>query len=234
MRNINDYLKNIIGAEFSKIFNVSNETIEKSSFVVEYPKNKSDGELSTNICMVLAKEISANPVEAAKTLIKSLEKIEDFEMLEVAGPGFLNFNISKVTWFKFLSQLLETNLLFNEEIGLNKNINVEYVSANPTGPLHIGHCRGAVFGDVLSNLLKVTGHNVTKEYYINDAGAQIDTLANSTIIRMKEIINSKSEESYPEDFYPGEYLIDIAKKIIDKYGTSILESDNHFLSLIHI
>mgnify|MGYP003330990223 CR=1 FL=1 len=98
-------------------------------------KNKSDGELSTNICMVLAKEISANPVEAAKTLIKSLEKIEDFEMLEVAGPGFLNVNISKDTWFKFLSQLLETNLLFNEEIGLNKNINVEYVSANPTGPL---------------------------------------------------------------------------------------------------
>ena len=120
MKNINGYLKNIIGAEFSKIFNVSNETIDNSSFVVEYPKNKSDGELSTNICMVLAKEISANPVEAAKTLIKSLEKIEDFEMLEVAGPGFLNFNISKDTWFKFLIQLLETNLLFNEEIGLNK------------------------------------------------------------------------------------------------------------------
>ena len=194
MRNINGYLKNIIGAEFSKIFNVSNETVEKSSFVVEYPKNKSDGELSTNICMVLAKEISANPVEAAKTLINSLEKIEDFEMLEVAGPGFLNFNITKDTWFKFLSQLLETNLLFNEEIGLNKNINVEYVSANPTGPLHIGHCRGAVFGDVLSNLLIVTGHNVTKEYYINDAGTQIDTLANSTVIRIKEIINSKRVE----------------------------------------
>ena len=231
MRNINGYLKNIIGAEFSKIFNVSNETVEKSSFVVEYPKNKSDGELSTNICMVLAKEISANPVEAAKTLIKSLEKIEDFEMLEVAGPGFLNFNISKDTWFKFLSQLLETNLLFNEEIGLNKNINVEYVSANPTGPLHIGHCRGAVFGDVLSNLLKFTGHNVTKEYYINDAGTQIDTLANSTIIRIKEIINSKSEENYPDEFYPGEYLIDVAKKIIDKYGTSILENDNHFSTI---
>ena len=231
MRNINGYLKNIIGAEFSKIFNVSNETVEKSSFVVEYPKNKSDGELSTNICMVLAKEISANPVEAAKTLIKSLEKIEDFEMLEVAGPGFLNFNISRDTWFKFLSQLLETNLLFNEEIGLNKNINVEYVSANPTGPLHIGHCRGAVFGDVLSNLLKFTGHNVTKEYYINDAGTQIDTLANSTIIRIKEIINSKSEENYPDEFYPGEYLIDVAKKIIDKHGTSILENDNHFSTI---
>ena len=231
MRNINGYLKNIIGAEFSKIFNVSIETIDNSSFVVEYPKNKSDGELSTNICMVLAKEISANPVEAAKTLIKSLEKIEDFEMLEVAGPGFLNFNISRDTWFKFLSQLLETNLLFNEEIGLNKNINVEYVSANPTGPLHIGHCRGAVFGDVLSNLLKFTGHNVTKEYYINDAGTQIDTLANSTIIRIKEIINSKSEENYPDEFYPGEYLIDVAKKIIDKHGTSILENDNHFSTI---
>ena len=152
-------------------------------------------------------------------------------MLEVAGPGFLNFNISKDTWFKFLSQLLETNLLFNEEIGLNKNINVEYVSANPTGPLHIGHCRGAVFGDVLSNLLKFTGHNVTKEYYINDAGTQIDTLANSTIIRIKEIINSKSEENYPDEFYPGEYLIDVAKKIIDKYGTSILENDNHFSTI---
>ena len=231
MRNINGYLKNIIGTEFSKIFNVSNETVEKSLFVVEYPKNKSDGELSTNICMVLAKEISVNPVEAAKSLIKSLEKIEDFEMLEVAGPGFLNFNISKDTWFKFLSQLLETNLLFNEEIGLNKNINVEYVSANPTGPLHIGHCRGAVFGDVLSNLLKFTGHNVTKEYYINDAGTQIDTLANSTIIRIKEIINSKSKENYPDEFYPGEYLIDVAKKIIDKHGTSILENDNHFSTI---
>ncbi len=218
MRNINGYLKNIIGAEFSKIFNVSNETVEKSSFVVEYPKNKSDGELSTNICMVLAKEISANPVEAAKTLIKSLEKIEDFEMLEVAGPGFLNFNISKDTWFKFLSQLLETNLLFNEEIGLNKNINVEYVSANPTGPLHIGHCRGAVFGDVLLNLLKVTGHNVTKEYYINDAGTQIDTLANSAIIvslLLENIKEDLSKLSINQDIFVSEKEL-ITQGKIDK------------------
>ncbi len=228
MSDIFHFYKSIISKEFASNFKLPEQAINESSFVVESPKNEDNGDLSTNICMVLSKELSEPPIKIAKILKTSLERYSEFEQLVVAKPGFLNFRVNKSVWYKFLSEKLHTSELYDKNIGNGQTINVEYVSANPTGPLHIGHCRGAVFGDVLSNLLTSTGYDVTKEYYVNDAGVQINYLADSVIIRIKEILNQRNENNYPDNFYPGEYLIDVAKNIIDKNGDKILEQDNSF------
>ena len=228
MSDIFHFYKSIISKEFASNFKLPEQAINESSFVVESPKNEDNGDLSTNICMVLSKELSEPPIKIAEILKTSLEKYSEFEQLEIAKPGFLNFRVKKSVWYKFLSEKLNSSELYDKNIGNGQTINVEYVSANPTGPLHIGHCRGAVFGDVLSNLLTSTGYDVTKEYYVNDAGVQINYLADSVIIRIKEILNQRNENNYPDNFYPGEYLIDVAKNIIDKNGDKILEQDNSF------
>ena len=228
MSDIFHFYKSIISKEFASNFKLPEQAIIESSFVVESPKNEDNGDLSTNICMVLSKDLSQPPIKIAEILKTSLEKYSEFEQLEVAKPGFLNFRVNKSVWYKFLSEKLNSSELYDKNIGNGQTINVEYVSANPTGPLHIGHCRGAVFGDVLSNLLKSTGYDVTKEYYVNDAGVQINYLADSVIIRIKEILNQRNENNYPDNFYPGEYLTDVAKNIIDKNGDKILEQDNSF------
>jgi len=228
MSDIFHFYKSIISKEFVSNFKLSEQVINESRFVVESPKNEDNGDLSTNICMVLSKELSEPPIKIAEILKTSLEKYSEFEQLEIAKPGFLNFHVNKSVWYKFLSEKLNSGELYDKNLGNGQTINVEYVSANPTGPLHIGHCRGAVFGDVLSNLLTSTGYDVTKEYYVNDAGVQINYLADSVIIRIKEILNQQNGNNYPDNFYPGEYLIDIAKKIIDKNGDKILEQDNLF------
>ena len=228
MSDIFHFYKSIISKEFASNFKLPEQAINESSFVVESPKNEDNGDLSTNICMVLSKDLSQPPIKIAEILKTSLEKYSEFEQLETAKPGFLNFRVNKSVWYKFLSEKLHTSELYDKNIGNGQTINVEYVSANPTGPLHIGHCRGAVFGDVLSNLLTSTGYDVTKEYYVNDAGVQINYLADSVIIRIKEILNQRNENNYPDNFYPGEYLIDVAKNIIDKNGDKILEQDNSF------
>ena len=228
MSDIFHFYKSIISQEFASNFKLPEQAVNESSFVVESPKNEDNGDLSTNICMVLSKELSEPPIKIAEILKTSLEKYAEFEQLEIAKPGFLNFRVNKSVWYKFLSEKLNSSELYDKNIGNGQTINVEYVSANPTGPLHIGHCRGAVFGDVLSNLLTSTGYDVTKEYYVNDAGVQINYLADSVIIRIKEILNQRNENNYPDNFYPGEYLIDVAKNIIDKNGDTILEQDNSF------
>ncbi len=228
MSDIFHFYKSIISKEFASNFKLPEQAVNESSFVVESPKNEDNGDLSTNICMVLSKDLSEPPIKIAEILKTSLEKYSEFEQLEIAKPGFLNFRVNKSVWYKFLSEKLNSIELYDKNIGNGQTINVEYVSANPTGPLHIGHCRGAVFGDVLSNLLTSTGYDVTKEYYVNDAGVQINYLADSVITRIKEILNQRNENNYPDNFYPGEYLIDVAKKIIDKNGDTILEQDNSF------
>ena len=136
--------------------------------------------------------------------------------------------VKKVIWYEFLLKKLDTNILFNQNIGIGEIVNIEYVSANPTGPLHIGHCRGAVFGDVLANLLESTGFNVVKEYYINDAGSQIDLLAKSVILRIEELQSNKKIDSFPAELYPGEYLIDVAQSIIKSHGEDIHQRDDYF------
>ena len=152
----------------------------------------------------------------AKLISKRIITHSDVEKVDIAGPGFLNITLKKNVWHDQLRNVLKAGEKFGDsEIGKGKSINVEYVSANPTGPLHVGHARGAVFGDVLSSLLEKTGYEVTREYYINDAGAQIDILARSLYRRYCEKLGQESYEK-PEGFYPGEYLIDLADKLVIK------------------
>ncbi len=228
MNNINTYYKSIFAESFSKIFDIPQDDLLNTQFTLENPKDLSHGDFSTNICMVFAQLHKINPLEAAEKITNDLLEHESFESIHFAKPGFINFMVKKVIWYEFLLKKLDTNILFNQNIGIGEIVNIEYVSANPTGPLHIGHCRGAVFGDVLANLLQSTGFNVVKEYYINDAGSQIDLLAKSVILRIEELQSNKKIDSFPAELYPGEYLIDVAQSIIKSHGEDIHQRDDYF------
>ena len=183
-----------------------------NNFSVEIPKIKTHGDLSTNAPMIFAKINNLNPIELAANIKKELEgKFEEILKIEVAKPGFLNFFFNKKFWYDFL-KTVDVNFGNNQNLE-SKKILVEYVSANPTGPLHVGHCRGAVFGDILANLLKFVGHKVVKEYYINDYGNQINQFVKSVYHRILEL---KNNIPFPGDqgLYPGDYVIDIAKNIL--------------------
>ncbi len=228
MNNINTYYKSIFAESFSKIFDIPQDDLLDTQFTLENPKDLSHGDFSTNICMVSAQLHKINPVEAAEKITNDLLDHESFESIHFAKPGFINFMVKKVIWYEFLLKKLDTNILFNQNIGIGEIVNIEYVSANPTGPLHIGHCRGAVFGDVLANLLESTGFNVVKEYYINDAGSQIDLLAKSVILRIEELQSNKKIDSFPAELYPGEYLIDVAQSIIKSHGEDVNQREDYF------
>ncbi len=209
--NIFLYYKNIFLNSIKDI--VIDEKI-RNRISVEKPKQKSFGDISFNAPLILGSFLKKNPItlaEEIKNLI--LRNNNDFEKVEIAKPGFINFVFKKDIILKFLSKI-DNNFGSLETVDFKK-INIEFVSANPTGPLHIGHCRGAIFGDVLCNFLKFCGHDVTKEYYINDYGNQIDLFAKSIYYRLLEILDKKK---FPNDkgLYPGEYIIDIANKILSK------------------
>tara|TARA_B100000945_G_C20426562_1_gene620850 strand:+ start:1549 stop:3273 length:1725 start_codon:yes stop_codon:yes gene_type:complete len=195
-------------------FLVSEEYL--NSVILEKPPEKFDFDLSSNIALVLSKINKKNPLEIAQKIKNILSnQIEDFSNIEIAGPGFLNIKLSKKAWLKNINHIFK----YKKRFGSNKKIkkyNVEFVSANPTGPLHVGHCRGAIFGDVISNLLIFNGNKVTKEFYVNDYGNQINIFAESVFYRLKEI---KLNESFPnnKNLYPGSYIIDIAKGILKQY-----------------
>ena len=190
-----------------------NELNDFKNIVVENPPIEFDYHLSTNICLILGKLNQINPkilAEEVKNLL--LKEIKSFKEVEVAGPGFLNIKLSNETIRSLLFDILKRKKSYGSS-GQNKSFNVEFVSANPTGPMHVGHCRGAIYGDVLSNLLKFNGNKVVKEYYINDYGNQINNFTKSVFLRMREIkFNEKFVST--KDLYPGDYIIDIAKKII--------------------
>ena len=196
------------------IFNLKNQN-EIKNIVVETPPDKFNFDLSSNAAMILAKNVNKNPRVIAEKLKEILLKeIKDFSLIEIAGPGFLNFKISNSTWQKTINSILKSN----KNYGSNKqkqSFNIEFVSANPTGPMHVGHCRGAVFGDVLSNLLTFNGGKVTKEFYINDYGNQIENFVRSVYLRIREI---KFKENFPDDknLYKGEYIKDIANAVLNK------------------
>ena len=180
---------------------------------LEIPPVNFNEDLSSNICMVLAKINKLNPNELAtkvQTLIKA--NIKDFKDVKIAGPGFINIDLSNDALVKIINKIFKDSSHFGS-FSSNFKFNIEFVSANPTGPMHVGHCRGAIFGDVLSNLLKFNGNKVTKEYYINDYGNQIKNFIKSVYLRIREI---KYKEKFKDekDLYPGEYIKDIAQKII--------------------
>ena len=221
---------NELSFENSNKLNISD--ILSLSFIVEKPNNEKFGDLSTNIALISSKFFSKKPLEIAEYLKKELIKLDDFDEINIVNPGFINFKLKHKILISFLRKIINRNQLILDSIGKGKSINVEYVSANPTGPLHVGHCRGAVYGDVLSTLLIATGHEVTKEYYVNDAGSQIDLLAKSVVIRYKELFNGPSK-NYPDDFYPGEYLIPVAEELKKQYGDKLISDDeDQYLDLI--
>ncbi|UIP92665.1 arginine--tRNA ligase [Wolbachia endosymbiont of Anopheles demeilloni] len=196
------------------------------NFIVEPPSNRAHGDIYTNVAMVLAKHEKKNPIEIAEVLAKEFELFDAVAKVEIAGPGFINMHLKMEVWHGILKQINELKTEFGTlNIGNNQAINVEFISANPTGPLHIGHARGAVFGDVLANLLKKVGYNVTKEYYINDAGAQIDTLIKSVYLRYKEALGEKI--SIEKGLYPGEYLKPIGEGLAKKYGKELREEEDN-------
>src|SRR5205807_292706 len=201
--------------------------VDLERFVVEPPRDPAHGDLSTNAAMVYAKEAKkffANPRQLAVGIAAALADDPDVAEAQVAGPGFINIRVKPAVFARVLRAVLEQGPRFGRPAlgGAKKlKINVEYVSANPTGPMHVGHGRGAVFGDALANLLAFAGHEVTREFYINDAGAQVDDLARSAYLRYKEALGEKIGE-IPEGLYPGDYLKNIGAALAEKYGSTLL------------
>ena len=225
MSQIYSHIKEIISNSASISLNLDLKTLDEIDFSIEKPNEEKNGEISSNISLIIKKLVRENPIDIANKIVLELKKCSEFIKVDVAKPGFINLWLDSSMWQNYLKNSLELDDLIDCNIGNGRTVNVEYVSANPTGPLHIGHCRGAVFGDVLSNLLQKTGHQVTKEYYINDAGSQIKNLTNSVFIRYQELIGKKFSE-YPDDFYPGDYLVPVAQHFASTYNSKLLEMND--------
>jgi len=195
---------------------------DASRVVVEPPRDRSHGDIATNAALVLAKQARCKPRDLADKLVTTLSASDDVVSAEVAGPGFVNLSLSDAYWHRQLGGIVVGGADFGRSaVGAGAAVNVEYVSANPTGPLHVGHCRGAVFGDALAGLLEFAGFFVTREYYINDAGAQVDVLARSAFLRYREALGEEIG-AIPEGLYPGDYLKPVGVALAEKYGDSLL------------
>ncbi|NBB47391.1 arginine--tRNA ligase [Rhizobium sp. CRIBSB] len=198
------------------------DSLDFSRIVVEPPRDASHGDAATNAAMVLAKGMGMNPRALADLIGEKLKQDPDIAEVGVAGPGFINIRLSVAYWQRLLATMIQQGTDFGRSsVGKGHKVDVEYVSANPTGPMHVGHCRGAVVGDTLANLLGFAGYEVTKEYYINDAGAQIDVLACSAFLRYREALGETIGE-IPAGLYPGDYLVPVGKALADEYGTKLL------------
>ncbi len=199
------------------------EGLDFANVAVEPPRDASHGDMATNAAMVLAKPAKANPRAIAEALSAKLAADDRITVAEVAGPGFLNMRLAPVVWQQVTAAALAQGTDFGKsDLGQGTKVNIEYVSANPTGPLHVGHTRGAVFGDALASLLAYSGYDVTREYYINDAGAQVDVLARSVYLRYLEA-NGK-EVAFEDGTYPGDYLIPLGQALADIKGDSIVDA----------
>ena len=192
--------------------------LDRRGVTVEPPRDVTHGDLSTNAAMVLAKAAGTNPRALAGLLMPKLAAHDDVASVDVAGPGFINLRLTDACWRRELEAIsAQGNDYGKSVIGAGTRVNVEYVSANPTGPMHMGHCRGAVVGDALASVLEYAGYSVTREYYVNDAGGQVDTLARSAHLRYREAIGEDIGE-IPEGYYPGEYLIPVGKMLAAEFG----------------
>jgi arginyl-tRNA synthetase len=197
--------------------------VDQSRIVVEPPREDAHGDMATNAAMVLAKDAGEKPRALADAIAGKLAVDELVARVEVAGPGFINLTLKPAAWIGALRAVLEMGRDYGcSDFGRGARVNVEYVSANPTGPMHVGHCRGAVFGDALANLLAATGFSVTREYYINDAGAQIDALARSAYWRYRQQIGEELG-AIPEGLYPGAYLEPVGVALATRYGRDLLK-----------
>jgi arginyl-tRNA synthetase len=196
-----------------------------SRLVVEAPRDPAHGDVSTNAAMLLAKSVGENPRALAERIATALRAQGGLKAVDVAGPGFINIRFDDAYWQGVLRAILSTGNQFGRStLGGGEKVNVEYVSANPTGPMHVGHCRGAVVGDALANLLDFAGYAVTKEYYINDAGAQIDVLAQSALLRYREALGEEIGD-IPAGLYPGDYLKPVGEALKAEFGPALLSMD---------
>ena len=197
-----------------------------SKITLEPPKNLSHGDMSTNVAMLLAPKFKKKPYEIAEIFKEEINTFPGIKSVSIAGPGFLNIILDHLTWSNCLYKILINPDDWDQvNIGKGSNVNLEYISANPTGPLHAGHARGAVFGDALASLLSKVGFNVTKEYYINDAGSQIEKLVQSSILRYNECLGDKIRV-IPKGLYPGDYLKEVGKALFIKYNNRLKTYDN--------
>ena len=199
---------------------------------VEPPRDPDHGDLATNAAMVLAKEARTNPRALAEHIVAKLADDPLVESAEIAGPGFINLRLAPANW---LGELRAIDALGPDygrsSMGAGRTVNIEYVSANPTGPMHMGHCRGAVVGDALAALLEFAGHTVLREYYINDAGAQVQTLARSAHLRYREALGHAIGE-IPEGLYPGDYLVPVGERLAQEFGPAYADApESEWLAL---
>jgi arginyl-tRNA synthetase len=192
--------------------------LNRGALSVEPPRDAAHGDLATNAAMVLAKPAGTNPRALATLLVAELEKLPDVVSAEIAGPGFINLRLRPAAWLAEIRQIADRADAYGRStLGQGTTVNVEYVSANPTGPMHMGHCRGAVVGDALASLLEWAGHKVIREYYVNDAGAQVQVLARSAHIRYREALGEAVGE-IPAGLYPGDYLVPVGKALAAEFG----------------
>ncbi|PRD41239.1 arginine--tRNA ligase [Phyllobacterium phragmitis] len=207
--------------------------LDLSRVSVEPPRDPSHGDIATNAAMVLSKAVGEAPRELATRIATALEADADVASVNVAGPGFINLQLKDSYWHRQLTAMIADGTDYGRStVGGGRKVNVEYVSANPTGPMHVGHCRGAVVGDALANLLKFAGYDVTKEYYINDAGAQIDVLARSVMLRYAQALGDEIGE-IPSGLYPGDYLVPVGEALASQYGRELLQMpDEEALAIV--
>jgi arginyl-tRNA synthetase len=207
--------------------------LDLSRILVEPPREAAHGDMATNAAMVLAKPAGKKPRELAEAIAAKLRRETLIEDVAVAGPGFINLTLTRAAWIDELRAALAAGRDYGRsDIGHGEPINVEYVSTNPTGPIHVGHGRGAVFGDALANLLAFTGHRVTREYYVNDAGAQVDTLARSAFLRYREALG-ETIGPIPDGLYPGDYLKPVGAALAREFGPTLKDKpESEWLPLV--
>lgn len=199
--------------------------LERRAVTVEPPRDVTHGDLATNAAMVLAKPAGTNPRALAEKIAAELEKLDEVSSVSVAGPGFINMSLTDATWRGELAAITQAGDAYGRsQGGAGVTVNIEYVSANPTGPMHMGHCRGAVVGDALASLLEAVGHTVLREYYVNDAGGQVDVLARSAHIRYREALGEDVGD-IPEGLYPGEYLKPVGERLAREHGDAFIGKD---------
>lgn len=201
--------------------------------VVEPPRDKAHGDLSTNAAMVVAKPLGQKPRDVAAAIAAHFENDADVESVEIAGPGFINFRLTNSIWQRMLADVAQLGADFGRaDIGKGTKVNVEYVSANPTGPMHVGHTRGAVYGDALASLMAFSGFDVVREYYLNDAGGQVDVLARSAFLRYREALGEDIGE-IPAGLYPGDYLVPVGQQLAEEFGDKLRDqTESEWLELV--
>jgi arginyl-tRNA synthetase len=196
--------------------------LDRRNVTVEPPRDATHGDLATNAAMVLGKPAGMNPRALADALAAELGKVAGVRSVDIAGPGFINLRLDPSVWRAELLEIADKAAVYgSSQMGAGKTVNVEYVSANPTGPMHMGHCRGAVVGDALASLLEFSGYRVTREYYVNDAGGQVDVLARSAHLRYREALGEAICE-IPEGLYPGDYLVPVGQALAKEHGDAFV------------